>query len=453
MPAAIKPQPGPQECFLSTAADIAIYGGAAGGGKSFALLLEPLRYLDVPGFNGLILRRTNKEVMNVGGLWHEADGIYSSIGAEPRVSELCWKFPSGVDIKFDHLEHENDKHKYQGAQAPFIGFDELTRFTETQFWYMLSRNRSTCGVSPYVRATCNPDASSWVAKLIAWWIDQRTGLPIAERAGMLRWFIRRAGQLVWRDSAAELEAEYPGCQPKSLTFIPATLDDNPALTSKDPGYRANLEALPHVEQERLLHGNWKVLDSEGAEWPGEYFDDLYSDQWPAAFELSAIAVDPSKGREKGDYSAIVFVGVTGGLIYVDADLERRPVPSIVEDTANMAAAYGPQVIGFEANGFQDLIAPEFDRYCMANRLPPYPIELIENYGVAKEVRIRRLGGWLRSKRIKLRRNAATELLVQQMMMFPLGDHDDGPDALEMAIRLLDSLASAGVTSIPQTVRI
>lgn len=84
-------------------------------------------------------------------------------------------------MKMSHLEHENDKYNHQGAQYPLIMFDELTHFSKTQFLYLLSRNRSTCGVRPYVRATCNPDPDSWVADLVAPWIDQATGFPIREK--------------------------------------------------------------------------------------------------------------------------------------------------------------------------------------------------------------------------------------------------------------------------------
>src|SRR5690606_2742766 len=164
----IAPQPGPQTAFLSTSADIAIYGGAAGGGKSWALLLEPLRHIHNPKFGGVIFRRESKQVTNEGGLWDESEKIYPLVGAKPRVGDLQWVFPSGCCLTFAHLQHETDKLSWQGSQIAFIGFDELTHFTRTQFFYMLSRNRSLCGVAPYIRATTNPDADSWVAEFIAW---------------------------------------------------------------------------------------------------------------------------------------------------------------------------------------------------------------------------------------------------------------------------------------------
>ena len=160
---------------------------------------------------------------------------------------------------------------WQGSQIPLIAFDELTHFTQKQFWYMVSRNRSMCGVRPYIRATCNPDADSWVAELIAWWINQDTGYPIPERSGVLRWFIRIGDSIVWADRPEDL-AEYRApnehgelvpIPPKSLTFIPAKLSDNVALMRADPGYLANLMALPLVERERLLGGNWKIRAAAG----------------------------------------------------------------------------------------------------------------------------------------------------------------------------------------------
>jgi hypothetical protein len=91
---------------------------------------------------------------------------------------------------FDYISRDGDVKKWQGSQICFIGFDELTHFSKYQFFYMLSRNRSICGVKPYIRATTNPESDSWVAEFISWWIDQDTGYPIKERSGKKRYFIR-----------------------------------------------------------------------------------------------------------------------------------------------------------------------------------------------------------------------------------------------------------------------
>lgn len=267
----IRPQEGPQERFLATSADIAIYGGSAGGGKTWALLLEPLRHIGNPGFGAVFFRRNTTQIRNEGGLWDESEKLYPGALAAPKSHTLTWDFPSGASISMAHLEHDKTVLNYQGAQIALECFDELTHFSEKQFWYMLSRNRSMCGVRPYVRATCNPDADSWVARFIEWWIDQGTGLAIPERSGVLRWFVRVGDTIIWADSPKELahhtmldeNADEVPIPPKSVTFISASLTDNKALMAADPGYMANLLALDRVERERLLGGNWKIRPSAG----------------------------------------------------------------------------------------------------------------------------------------------------------------------------------------------
>ncbi len=143
-------------------------------------------------------------------------------------------------------------------------FDELTHFTRKQFFYMLSRNRSTCGVKPYIRATTNPEAETWVADFIDWWIDDQ-GDPIQDRSGIIRYFLVVNDEVKWADSREELVAQYGGRveDTKSFTFIPSSIYDNKILLEHDPGYLANLNALSSVEKGRLLHGNWKVKPSAG----------------------------------------------------------------------------------------------------------------------------------------------------------------------------------------------
>ena len=259
----IRPQSGPQEQFLATDADIAIYGGAAGGGKTFGLLMMPLHHINNSDFGAVIFRRTLRQVMNQGGMWDEASKLYPLLGAEPRRGDMEWRFPTGARVQFAHLVHDDTQFDWQGAQIPLIGFDELTHFTTDQFWYLLSRNRSTCGVKPYVRATCNPSPDHLAAQLVAWWIGD-DGYPILERSGVIRWFARVSGDLHWADTRQALVDKFgPEAMPRSFTFIPARLEDNPALLKANPEYKANLLALPLVERERLLGGNWHVRPEGG----------------------------------------------------------------------------------------------------------------------------------------------------------------------------------------------
>ena len=192
--------------------------------------------------------------------------LYSLFKAKPREALLEWRFPSGMSFGFGHLEYDKDVHNWQGSQIPWIGFDELTHFTKKQFFYMFSRNRSTSGVKPRIRATCNPDPDSFVKELILWWLDENGEYARPERSGIIRWFIVINDEMIWADSREEIHAKYgngPEIQPKSFTFIPSKLEDNKILMEKDPAYLGNLLALSRVDRLRLRGGNWKVRPQAG----------------------------------------------------------------------------------------------------------------------------------------------------------------------------------------------
>lgn len=269
----IKPQEGFQEEFLSTSADIVIGGSGAGVGKTFALLIEPLRFVQsVKGFGGVIFRRTYPQITHEGALWDTSKDVYGHIPhTKSNESNLSWTFGNGNRIKFSHLQHEKDVYEYQGSQIPYMAFDELTHFTEKQFFYLLSRSRSVCGVKPYVRCTCNPDPESWVARLVEWWVDQVTGFHIAERAGVVRYFIKDGDKVVWGSTKQEVidkcphifgSSEFKNIPPKqlikSLTFIPGSIYDNKKLLEVNPAYLSSLMAQDESTKNALLHNNWKV---------------------------------------------------------------------------------------------------------------------------------------------------------------------------------------------------
>lgn len=332
------PQPGAQTSFLSSGADIVIYGGAAGGGKTYGLLLLALRHIRVQGFGFTIFRRNFNQIFSQGGLWDEASKMYSMIrGAYPSLSRSEWRFSNdGVSVtskvSFAHIDRDESLSSWQGSQICGIGFDELTHFTEKQFFYMLSRNRSTCGVKPFVRATCNPDADSWVAKFIAWWIDQDTGYPIPERSGVLRYFIRRDEKLYWADTKEELweqfdlKTEEEKEEPKSATFIMSTIYDNKALLRVNPQYLSNLKALAEIERERLLMGNWKIKAAAGLYFKrtqvGDFLTVIPDDviQWVRCWDLAA-----TTNKENGDaaYTAGVLMGKRKNGRYIVADVINK----------------------------------------------------------------------------------------------------------------------------------
>lgn len=335
----IRPQKGPQEKFLSTTADIAIYGGAAGGGKSYGLLIEPLRYKNNKRFGAVIFRHEYKQIFNQGGLWDTSNDVYGDIkGADGRYSAGMWKFKNGMTVAFDYINRDDDLQKWQGSQITMIGFDELTHFSEKQFFYMLSRNRTDSGVKPYVRATCNPDADSWVAEFISWWINQETGYPIPERSGVIRWMVRLNEVVTWFDSREEavqgaiengVKPEQAETMPKSVTFIASTLHDNKILMKNDPGYLANLQAMALVQRERLLHGNWKIKAAAGLMFKRvkvNMLEEIPPDviKWARGWDLAATSED-----EKGDpaYTAGVLIGKRRNGRYIVADVINRRLSS------------------------------------------------------------------------------------------------------------------------------
>jgi predicted phage terminase large subunit-like protein len=185
------------------------------------------------------------------------------------------------------------------------------------------------------------------------------------------------------------------------------------------------------------------VDPELCEWPESYFaEHIWFDRWPSDLTVRVVALDPSKGSDahRGDYSAFVLVGIgRAGVIYVEADMARRPTPQMVADGAALCRRFRPDAFGVEANQFQELLcnelAAEFARLDMTYIVP----SAIHNH-VGKLVRIRRIGPHLSLRRLRfLSSSPSTRLLVNQLRDFPAGAHDDGPDALEMALRLAEDV--------------
>ncbi|WP_185956490.1 terminase large subunit domain-containing protein [Changchengzhania lutea] len=303
----ISPQPGYQMMALSSSADIVIGGGAAGAGKTFSLLLDPLRDIKIPDFNAVIFRRTTPQITAAGGLWDESKKLYPYVAGKANETQLNWTFPTGSKLKFSHLEHEKNVTSWQGSQIPFIGLDELTHFSKDTFFYLLSRNRSTCGVKPRVRATCNPDPDSWLYEIIKWWIGD-DGFPIPERQGVIRYFAKDGDTMIWASTVDECikKASYfifplsekAGLPPenfiKSLTFIGGSVYENKALLSVNPEYLANLAAQSSDSKLQLLDGNWKVSLNPSDVYDYNHFRDVFKNNFVKPSD-KRITVDVAMG--------------------------------------------------------------------------------------------------------------------------------------------------------------
>jgi hypothetical protein len=348
----IRPQPGYQEKVLTNPADIVISGAAAYVGKTYGLLLEAVRNVNVPRYGGVIFRRTSVQIRNEGGLWDTSKEIYGGMRAEPKESTLEWVFRGGTKIKFSHLEYEKNIYDWQGAQIAFIGFDELTHFTEKMFFYLLSRNRSLCGVDPYVRATCNPDPDSWVATLIEWWIDPETGFPIPERDGAVRYFIKNGANYIWGDSREEVEEKaWFLLEPlisesgllakdfiKSLSFVSGSIYDNKRGLEVNPGYLGNLLSQDEQTQAQLLYGNWKIKVSDQDIYDYYAFVGMFDNVMEVDREFRFITADIAlEGSDK------FIVGYWEGKSLEDIlIMNKSKGPEVIEGIERFAKAYKVQ---------------------------------------------------------------------------------------------------------------
>jgi len=422
----IRPQPR-QEQFLSTPSDIAVFGGAAGGGKSWALLLEPLRHISNKDFGAVVFRRTIPEITHEGGLWDESKKIYQSLDAKANENERQFKFPNGGKVTFSHMQREDDKLSWKSAQIPLIEFDQLESFTASQFFYMLSRNRSMCGVRPYIRGSANPEPG-WLADFLEWWIGE-DGYAIIERSGVIRWMVRENDQTFWNDDKDILQAEHPQSTPKSVTFILSTIYDNKILLDTDPGYLANLQALDNIERQRLLGdgkrgGNWKIKPSAGKVFNRSWFEIV--DAVPAGVGDVRFWDLAATEKKTADFTASCKARRVAGITYIMDATNEQIDPARTDTTMkNTAIQDGKTVaIRFEqeggASGKRDAyhIVTDFQGYDIRG-IPPLKDKILR----AKPLAAQALAG-----NVKLLRGAWNERWLNHMHGQPDLDHDDEMDA-------------------------
>lgn len=428
----LRPQKGPQEQFLKNSANIVIYGGAAGGGKTFALLLECLRWIKKTGFSAVIFRRNSTQVRNPGGLWDTSLTIYPLAGGYPRQSSLEWKFPSGAKVQFAHMEHDNDRFNWQGSQIPLIGFDELTHFSWNQFMYMFSRNRSVSGVPSYIRATTNPDPDSWVRHMIAWWIDEKTGYAIPERSGVIRWFVVESDKIIWANSKQELVDKDSSRMPKSFSFIASTVFDNKILLDRDPTYLSSLKALSRFEREQLLMGNWNVRPSAGMFFRREFFEVIdvlpknltFVRYWDRAATKKTENNDP-------DYTVgLKLAKDKNGIFYICDVVRLQESPLQVQNAIKNSASQDSVItrIGIEQDPGQAGVS-EVD--LLIRMLQGYNVK---PYKVTKDkiTRSSPVSAQAEAGNIRILRGQWNEDFFKEVENFPESSHDDIVDALSGA---------------------
>lgn len=309
------PQPGPQTDFCSTSATLAITGGSFYGGKTFSLLMEAARNIDHPKYRGVIFRRTYTQITDAGGLADGAASLYPQYGGVPKKDRTLWEFPSGATIKFNHLQHDSDVLNYRSSQFCFLGFDQIEEFPMDAVFYLSTRNRPAPGYdrAAYRRATCNPEPG-WLADMLEWYWDPDTGYPIKERSGVVRYFARIDGRIVWVDK----DWRDGKIKPISFTFIPSLAVDNVIGMSLNPDYESNISTLDHVSVERYLKGNWKIGYSGGM-FDTRWFKKVKYSELPIGMRLVRywdFAASEVKPGTDPDWTSGCLMGEHNGDIYI-----------------------------------------------------------------------------------------------------------------------------------------
>jgi predicted phage terminase large subunit-like protein len=394
----IKHKPSPAQApFLILPHLEILFGGAAGGGKSEALLAAALQYVDYPGYSAILFRRTYKDLALPGALMDRAAEWLANTGAKWVSDNHAWRFPSGASLAFGYLESEFDKLRYQGAEFQFIGFDEVTQFTETQYTYLFSRLRRTSDSVVPLRMRCasNPGGvgHDWV------------------------------------------KARFITDPSEDRLFIPAKLKDNPFLDQTQ--YQKALEKLDDVTKAQLLDGDWDVR-AEGALMQREWFEiveyvpqpregTLGATMMPAIRAWDIAASEKSAKKRDPDYTVGVLMRRSGDIVYIHDVIRKQIGPGdIVPLIVSTADIDGKRIrieIERQPGGAGKILAQN-----IVTRLRGY----MANSDLATGDKVTRAMPFISQAKVgnvKLLKGRWNKEFLNEMVAFPTGSHDDQIDAV------------------------
>lgn len=368
-----------------------LYGGAAGGGKSEALLAGALQYVDVPDYAALLLRRTYSDLSLPGALMDRASDWLTNTPAKWSSVDKTWTFPSGATLTFGYLESEKDKYRYQSSEFQYIGFDELTQFSESQYTYMFSRLRRL----------------------------KRSRVPIRMRSG---------------SNPGGVGHEWVGNRfiKGDKLFIPARLDDNPHLDQEE--YMESLSELDPITRKQLLEGDWSATpkgDLFNRDW-FQIVDDYPRDarlvrHWDLAATRAGKGSDP-------DYTVGLLLGEKDGIYYV-IDIQRmRGTPMEVERRVEQTA---------HLDGVDVVVSMEEEPGSSGKNTSSYYRRLLAGYTYkavrptgSKRTRASPVSSQAEAGNIKIVRGRWNKAFLEELVMFDEGAHDDQVDALSGAFEYL-----------------
>jgi len=396
-----------------------------------------LRHIDKKGFNAVFLRRTYPEITKPGGIWEEANKLYPQLGGVSNISLMRWRVGE-ADISFGSIMNDMVLENWKSTQAELILWDQLETFTEKMFFYMGSRNRGTSGVKSYMRATANP-MPGWLAQFIDWWIAD-DGYANMDRVGVLRAFYRYDEVVYWADSKEELINKFgEKAKPKTVTYIPFTVYDNPILLQKDPGYIANLQAMSTVDRLRLLGdpirgGNWKVKPSAGKVFNRDWFEIIdfppMSGLRVRYFDMAGTEVN--KKNKDPDYTCGIEMVYDGVFYYVtDMFLDRlspaetdRTIDSIIIRDMTRSDISGRYLARWE---IEPGSSAKRDSVARTQRLAGIDAKGV-NKSQSKLLAWKPLAATAESGLVKLVKGSWNDSFLYNMHGVPDLDHDDVADA-------------------------
>jgi predicted phage terminase large subunit-like protein len=398
------------------------------------LLIDALRQIENQHYRAILFRRTYKQLEQAGGLIDRSHQLYPAMGGKYKSGSYSWVFPSSAEIKFAHLNLEENRYDHDGAMYSFIAFDELRHFTESMFMYLFSRARTTeeTGLRVYVRAGTNPGGNRavWIKKFWAPWIDKTYDKPA------------NPGELVWFDRQGEdfkiVEPEQLHNHPnaKSRTFIPARIADNPYLRGTE--YEANLDLLPRVERLRLKEGDWDITEVSGEVLNSAWFgtvDGIPIDVNRVRFWDLAATEKTTRGDDPDWTVGVLLARDRQGRYYIE-DIQRLRMGwgTVRQTIKHIAQRDGREVmVGIE---LQPGAAGKAVQYEMTKYLAGYPVRWLP----AVRDKVTRATVWAGPAElgdVHVKRADWNGALFDECDMFPDGDHDDIVDAVSGAFALLE----------------
>lgn len=445
-----------QQVYLNLGVREALYGGAAGGGKSDALLMAALQYVDVPGYSALILRRTWADLVLPGAIMDRAKNWLANTPVKMHDGGRSWTFPSGAKLQFGYLARDDDKYRYQSAEFQFIGFDELTQWDrEETYDYMFSRIRRpqlSClncrtplsretniehkngykHTTRLGRAKCGGARAFPDPAVMAQYPDSPDGINIFNIPLRMRSATNPGGRGAHWVKARLVD---PRTKRKGSVFVPARLTDNPSLDQKT--YAENLMHLNPVERERLLNGDWEITEGgdmfERVDFAPVEYPPPHNDRNVKRVRFWDMAASDG---DRSDWTVGALCSLYDGMFYIEHIVRVRKKPHETEKILRQTAvADGVDVhIRMEQEGGSagKSIIDQYKRGIFAG----FNFDGIRSTG-SKPARASALATYAKnSTHVRIVIAGWNREFLDEMEQFPNGAHDDQTDAVSSGFNYL-----------------